>query len=292
MADYAITGKKGTGKSKLCVRIIRDALRSGRRVATNLDLKLEYLLPPNSRATVIRIPDKPTAADLFAIGHGNPDSYDEEKNGILVLDELGTWLNTRNFQDKDRMPVLDWLIHARKHGWDVYYLMQHINQVDKQVREALCEYVGRCVRFDKVNIPLIGPLIRTVSFGLLSGRFPRFHMCNIRMGSDPLGVLVDRVVFRGDDLHKGYDTRQVFSPLYPHGVFSMLSAWHVKGRYHVPKQHPLIAALRDWWDASASRQARRRQLLATARKKCLPLMNLPPDLRWHAARTLVQKGLL
>ena len=48
--------------------------------------------------------------DLDAIGHGNPDSYDESLNGVLILDELGTWLNSRSFQDKNRADLLDWLI--------------------------------------------------------------------------------------------------------------------------------------------------------------------------------------
>lgn len=66
---------------------------------------------------------------------------------------MGTWLNARSFSDPSRQPVLDWLVHARKFGWDVYYIMQHVNQVDKQLRESLIEYTVRFHRIDKIQFP-------------------------------------------------------------------------------------------------------------------------------------------
>ena len=122
MPVYSVEGKLGTGKTKFCVWMAQQALLSGRRVASNVDLKLDKLVP-YKRANYVRLPDKPKAFDLEAAGHGNPGSYDEDKNGIMILDELGTWLNARSFQDKDRAPMLDWLIHARKFGWDVYLIV-------------------------------------------------------------------------------------------------------------------------------------------------------------------------
>lgn len=286
MSDYAITGKKGTGKTKSVVLRIREALLQGRRVATNLDLNLDELLPRSSKATVLRLPDKPTAADLFAIGCGN-ESYDEDRNGLLVLDELGTWLNARAFQDRERAPVLDWLVHARKYGWDVYYLMQHINQVDKQVREAFVEYTVRCVKMDKLPIPFLTPLLRAVSLGRVNLRFPRFHSCTVRLGVDPLGLIVDRWLFRGDDVHVAYDTRQVFSATYPHGLYSVLSPWHTKGRYVVSGRAPVVVRLLRWF-----RDERPRARALAPAVRLAPLLLLPPELRWLAARRLVQNGLL
>ena len=59
------------------------------------------------KTRVIRIPDKPSLNDLLVIGTGNT-SYDESRNGLLVLDECGTWFNSRSWGDKDRQPVIDW----------------------------------------------------------------------------------------------------------------------------------------------------------------------------------------
>lgn len=71
MAVYAITGKLGSGKGKASIDQIRRYLRAGKRVATNCDLFLEHLMPQRDRSTVIRIPDKPSAVDLYMIGSGN-----------------------------------------------------------------------------------------------------------------------------------------------------------------------------------------------------------------------------
>lgn len=222
MAVYSVEGKLGTGKTKFCVWRAQEALRAGRRVASNVDLDLGKLTPERA-ASYIRVPDKPTEFDLVAIGAGNPDSYDEDKNGVLILDELGTWLNARSFQDKSRAGVIDWLIHARKHGWDVYLIVQDANMIDKQVREALIEFQCRCIRLDKVRIPVIGKLL-----GIAGGRWgylPRMHITTARVGYGANAIVAERWTYRADDIHSAYDTRQIFRNDYPHGPMTVLPAW-------------------------------------------------------------------
>lgn len=248
MTDFAYVGKKGTGKSKNFVRVCRDTyFAEGRTVATNLDIYLEPMFGPMSRKTYIRVPDKPTEFDLLAAGHGNPDSYDEDKNGALGLDELGTWMNTRTFADKARAGVLDFLAHARKHGWDCFYIMQGIGQVDKQLRESFIEFTVRHVRFDKVRVPFVGGLLSAL-FGKRAGYLPKFHTAVTRLGFNPQDMKTDGVTFTGKDIEKCYDTRQVFRESYPHGTHSVLSPWHVAGRHsaagRVPWLSEFFAALR------------------------------------------------
>jgi hypothetical protein len=225
MAVYSVEGKLGTGKTKFCVWRAQDAIIDGRKVASNVDIA-PHLLCPRRRAKIIRIPDKPTASDLDAMGHGNPDSYEEDKNGVLILDELGTWLNSRSFQDKERAGLLDWLIHARKHGWDVYLIVQDANMIDKQVREALIEYQIRCMRMDKVRIPVLGHFL-----GLIKDRWsywPKFHLATARVGFGATQIVAERWQFVGAKLHAAYDTRQVFRSDYPHGTFTALPPWDWK----------------------------------------------------------------
>ena len=233
MAIYSVEGKLGTGKTKFVVWRAQAAFREGRRIASNVDLFTEKLTPEKPRP-YLRIPDKPTSLDLDAIGNGNPDSYNEDRNGILILDELGTWLNSRTFSDKDRLPVIDWLIHARKKGWDVYLIVQDANMIDRQVREALIEYQCRCIRLDKIRIPLLGKMLP----GKL-GFLPRMHVVTSRVGYGANAVVAERWFYQGDDLHAAYDTRQIFSPFYPHGAHSVLPPWDYV--YTVPK---FIRALR------------------------------------------------
>lgn len=227
---YSVEGKLGTGKTKFAVWRAKLALLEGRRVASNVDLNLEHLVP-GMRASYVRIPDKPTGRDLKAMGPGSTGKYDEERFGVLILDELGTWMNTRSFQDPGRAAVLDWLIHARKHRWEVYLIVQGAGMIDKQVRENLIEYDCRCMRMDKVSIPFIGKPLREIAMALFGrkakrvGYLPRFHQVVARLGTDSSKVVAEKWYYRGDDLHKAYDTEQVFTADYPHAAHSVLLPW-------------------------------------------------------------------
>ncbi len=137
MAFYFVTGKLGNGKTLCSVGRIRDKLRQGCTIATNINLDLVAMLGAHAKnCRVIRVPDKPTVDDLHLIGNANL-TYDENQNGLLVLDECGTWFNSRNWQDKSRMSVNNWFLHARKLGWDVLLIVQDISIVDSQARDAL-----------------------------------------------------------------------------------------------------------------------------------------------------------
>lgn len=279
MPVYSVEGKLGTGKTKFAVWRAQLALRQGRRVASNVDLVLDQLVPERADATYIRIPDKPSASDLVAIGHGNPDSYDEDRNGVLILDELGTWLNARAFADKGRAAVLDWLIHARKLGWDVYLIVQDAAMIDKQVRESLIEYQCRCMRMDKVRIPIIGGFLAIA--GGRWGYLPRMHSVAARVGSGPGAIVAERWMYRGDDLHRAYDTRQVFKADYPHGVHTVLPPWGRK----VPQTW--LARLRAFLVYTPPARPEPRPKLA----EVAALMALPADDRIPAARRVIADGV-
>jgi hypothetical protein len=287
MAVYSVEGKLGTGKTKFTVWRAQEALRQGRRVASNVDLRLDKLTP-EARRSYIRIPDKPGPFDLDAIGHGNPESYDEDRNGVLILDELGTWLNSRTFQDKSRASVIDWLIHARKHGWDVYLIVQDAGMIDKQVRESLIEYQCRCVRLDKIKVPVVGAVL-----GVLGGRWgylPRMHVTTARVGYGPNAVIAERWMYRGDELHEAYDTRQIFTLGYPHGAHSVLPPWGFE-----PKRSRLSVVmdrLKAWRAAAPARACRRQAARVQASRLARLLQELPPDERWRHVKRLERQGRL
>lgn len=242
MAVYIVTGKLGSGKTLATVGRIRDALLEGRRIATNLDLKLDKLInarhgkpipaegitPIHQKINVIRLPDKPTVDDLETIGMGC-EEINEERHGLIVLDELGTWLNTRSWADKNRQAVIDWLLHSRKKGWDVYFIIQSVTMIDKQVREGVAEYHAPCKRLDRIRIPFIGSLLAFIG---LKGTLPKIHVSNVRYGLDRDSLLSDRWVYRGHDLYAGYDTRQTFTDA-PASPYSYLTPWHTKGRHEM-----------------------------------------------------------
>lgn len=263
MAIYLVSGKLGSGKTLASVGRIQDALFEGRRVATNLDLHLEELLPARLRDVVcMRLPDKPTVAHLEQLGSGNA-SMDESKNGLIVLDELASWMNARTYQDKSRMAVIDWLLHSRKHGWDVMFICQHIEQIDKQIRTSLVEYLVSCRRTDRVKVPFVGGLIRTFTAGIFKGNLPRLHIATVRYGTDVNAIVSDRWVYRGASLYRAYNTRQVFRDDSEQALFSYLPPWHLRG-----------------WNTPGLLERLRRRLLVFLVDRSRPSIPLKPRLAW------------
>jgi len=240
MAIYVVTGKLGGGKTLGALSKINDAVQQGRRIATNLDI-VPVNLPCTSRTSknvrIVRVPDRPGVDDIQALGFGIEGvnsltearrAYDESKFGLLVLDECGTWLNSRDWQAEGRRELINFLLHIRKHLWDVYLIIQDISLLDKQARKALAEHVVYCRRMDRMSIPIL-----SFFWGLVSGSrvpLPRFHLAHVKYGDQPTSMTVDKWWYRGDTLYEAYDTTQVFTEDYPYGLHSLLPPWHCYSR--------------------------------------------------------------
>lgn len=244
MTDFAVTGKKRSGKGLFCAGLIRDALRDGRRVATNMDINLAALVGPWHKGTIIRLPDTPTADDMDALGLGyEGEGIDEEKNGIIVLDECSKFFNARQWGDKGRQPLLDWLIHSGKLRWHVYYQMQGLEQVDKQLRSTQIEYHIAVKRTDRWPIPGVTALGKLIGLDI---RFPKMHLGIFKHGCDRDSLVVDRKFYRAKDLYAAYDTEQRFLDRdHPAavGMHTVLSNWHTDGRYLPAPPNKLLRAV-------------------------------------------------
>lgn len=237
MAIYVVTGKLGGGKSLATVSRINEALGRGLRVATNLDLQLSRL-PALSRRTrnarVVRVPDRPTVDDIAGLGFGIEGvhdlaqakaAYDEDRFGLLVLDECGTWLNARDWQAEGRRELINFLLHIRKHLWHVYLIIQDISMLDKQARKALAEHCVYCRRMDRVTVPLLGTVSKLILRKPIT--FPKLHIAHVKYGDQPQSLTVDKWWYRGEELYGAFDTVQVFSEDYPHGAHSLLPPWYL-----------------------------------------------------------------
>jgi hypothetical protein len=225
-----LTGKRGTGKSLSAVKMVRNYLNEGRIVATNLNLNLDRLLPPWSKAVAYRLPDFPTAEDLAALPMGNPNPTIEEKNGLLLLDECGSFLNSRSWQGKDRMDVIAWLSQSRKDGWDLLLGAQHARMLDAQIRDALCDIHGICKRTDKIAIPFVSWFMRT--YFNKKVMMPKFHVAIFYYGFYQGAPRSYFDIFKGETLYGGYDTTQKINAISGNQyLFTYLSAWHLCGRY-------------------------------------------------------------
>lgn len=238
-----IHGKRGSGKTLVAIYLIQKYLIKNRLVATNIDLYIDKLLSPLSKSIVIRLPDHPSVFDLSkVIPLGNPslywdgdeilsdDQFSESNNGLLVLDEVATFLNSRNWQREGRSELISWLAQSRKYGWDLLFLAQHPRMLDAQIRDSLIEVQGSARRLDKVMVPLIGNFWKYMTGEML--HFPKIHIVGLFYGFQQNAPLWDRYIFKGCDLYHAYNTRQVINPETGNKeTFSYLSPWHVVGRY-------------------------------------------------------------
>lgn len=233
MAVYIITAPLGGGKSLYAVSLIQKKIVQGCIVATNLNLKLHNFPQVGRMARkpkVLRMPDKPTVADFESIGVGTT-SYDESKNGIIVLDECGTWFNARTWNDKSRANVIDWLLHSRKKGWDVYFIIQNVKLLDKQALMGLGEHVVFCKRMDRITIPFIGFLFNQFLGSKLN--LPKLHLAITKYGTSGNSLIVDRHWYLGRSLYLAYDTKQEFSDDYKDSTYGLLPPYITHGQFSV-----------------------------------------------------------
>ena len=229
MAFYIITGKLRSGKSLIATAKMRDYLLAGRRVATNFDLYVENMLPVDmQKCDLTRLPDLPSADDLEALGQGSTGKYDEHQFGLIVLDEGSGNFNAREWADKGRQRMIDWLKHSGKLRWDVYIIVQSASMLDKQIREAFGEHLVTCKRMDRLSFPFIGPVLKLIGVNL---KPPKVHVAVVRYGMGPNDPVVNRWFYRGTNLYAAYNTEQKFDRDTMYGNACYLSPYQVKGQY-------------------------------------------------------------
>jgi hypothetical protein len=198
-------GQPGTGKSTLATGVALDYMRQGRRVVANypIDPAPASLRRngPLSSAFCEVIPARPTYATIQSLGLGwrHKDEYSrEDRAGLLLIDEAGPWLDARKWQDKDRPLLIDWMLHSRKRGWDILFIAQAPNMIDKQVREAVVEAYARCRRLDRMKVPMTDI------------RLPRVHIAALKYGLEPGAPILERWFYRGTLEHKCYQSYALF----------------------------------------------------------------------------------
>jgi len=241
---YLVTGRLGGGKTLCAVGRAIEYLERGRPVATNLDIDLSKLPVTVKVPRIVRVPDRPLQDDLNVLGKAH-DTPDETQNGLLVLDECGIIFNAREWNDKGRQGVVDWLLHSRKLGWDVLLIVQAASLLDKQLREAICEMHVICRRLDRLRVPFLGRIGQVLTLGLWSGKMPRVHVASVRYGLGPDSVQSDTWWYRGKDIFGVYDTRQRFRREYPDGPCSLID-WrgYVPIKVVAPKKPRVAAVMR------------------------------------------------
>lgn len=215
---YIVTGKLGAGKSLVTVQRMIDYAAEGLKIAANFPVDFGPICMKDdsklAATSVTVLSPIPTSSQLHALGKGGPF---EDKAGLLVLDECAQFLNSRTWQGEDRQNMINWLLHARKLCWDVILVVQHERMLDKQVRDALAEYLVVVKRTDRLKIPFM-PI-----------PMPRFHVGTVRYGLEPNAMVADRWITRGDLPMQCYNTSEIFDgdqPAYTKLSHATLKRWY------------------------------------------------------------------
>jgi hypothetical protein len=221
MPVWFVTGKLGSGKTLVSIGKIHEYLREGRRVASNIDIDVDHLFRKRKnlkkKCDFVRVPDKPSIDNMNMLGLGyDGDVIDDKKTGLMVLDELGTWFNTRNFRQEGRKELIDWFIHARKLRWDIMLLVQNISLVDKQLIDSLCEYHVKCKRSDRLKVWGFTP--------------PNWHVGEVFYNgmSETRKNRVEAWRYIGHRYFGAYDSHQVFSEEYENAPHCPLRKYQFK----------------------------------------------------------------
>lgn len=226
-----------TGKSVYSLGVVTDYLFEGRTVITNFPLKQDaveqFTRRKDNRSRVTCCSPRPTSKELFALGEGwHPDyPHNEEKAGLLVIDEAGTWIPARSWNDPDRAEIIKWFTLSGKLGWDVLLLVQHPDLIDSAIRNSCIELFGRVMRTDRVKVPILGI------------KLPRFHVVQMRYGTELNAPKAFTKGYRGNSVYKFFDTHFKFEDFAP---FSFWRAYEpIVGdalrrlRLSTVKKHPL-----------------------------------------------------
>ncbi len=253
MPGWIIQGVRGEGKSLAAVYKIREYLLQGRPVATNLDLYLDKLLPDDNKSLCYRLPDHPRLEDFQLLPPAfDPKYKGEDHNGLLVLDELGTWLNSRNWTEKSRLKMLNWLFLSRKDHWDIVLLAQDYEMIDNQVRNTLCDYLVQASRLDRQKIPYISGIMKFLGF---SGKMFQLHRYHVFYGFNMQNDPDESWSFRGHDIWHGYDTNQRFKDgieavgdtlVDMRATYTYLPAAYLSNHVHIEKLQNKIKQLSDY----------------------------------------------
>jgi hypothetical protein len=232
-----------TGKTVYSVGHLLEYLHEGRTVVTNFPLDYDAIQNTAGKrikkARITCISPRPTSTELFALGEGwHPDfPNNEEKCGCMVIDEAGTWIGARTWNDSDREEIKRWFTLSGKLGWDVLLLSQSPDLVDKSIKDSCIELFGRVMRTDRVKVPFLGI------------KLPRFHVVQFRYGTEGSAPKAFTKAYRGNSVYKYFDTHFKFEDFAPYSFFRPLkkiTAQQLR-RMHLKteQKHPLVEMLKN-----------------------------------------------
>lgn len=113
MPLVAITGAMGSGKSLALNYLLMQKFMEGKMIYANFHTK------------------KP----LISIYIESIDDIEKIRDGYAGLDELWSWLDSRDFKMKKNKKISRIILYSRKRGVYLFYTTQRFGQIEKRIRD-------------------------------------------------------------------------------------------------------------------------------------------------------------
>lgn len=209
---WVVQGTRGGGKGAFGCHMVTQYIESNRRIATNFDLFLEHIPAKNQHSDITRIPDKPNAQHLYALGQAydfdrnDPSSFDPSKNGLMLIDEISLFLSSKKNPEYEELNAFFML--SRKMGWNIIFICQNKEQARDEFFKSLCDKLVICRANGLQRIPYLGRLLELVG---LSAMMPDNHTAYILSGRSELDPVEKEIPYNWRPYRLAYNTYQMFT---------------------------------------------------------------------------------
>jgi len=177
----------------------------GGRTATKLNFKARFdaaALALEKQAAKIKLLAETSKADAAEILEATIDPPWD--GGVCyVIDEAHEFFNSRDWKDLEGQKgrdALHYLSQHRKLGDEIYFVTQHVRNVDTQLRRVAQDYTY-CRNHRKEKLPLLGGLFRSVPIITVSTYLEEFTGA-----PGQLAMATDWFRLQPDSIGKCYDT--------------------------------------------------------------------------------------
>lgn len=171
------SGTPGSGKSLYaCYRII-DYLKSGRGVIANFPINEDYFKNPVSFSYIDNSKLTVSFLKQYSVSNHLPNKEDQT---LIVIDEAGTFFNSRDWKSSDRLTWIKFFSQHRKLGYNVILIAQFDKMIDSQIRPCIeIEEKFRAIK----NYKLAGSILSSLSGGLFC-KIKFWYGARLRLGAE------------------------------------------------------------------------------------------------------------
>lgn len=149
-----VSGIPGAGKSFMCVRLVVRAMLAGKVVVTNFRLHDGWIrtlvrrhywywcLVPRFGKRKLAVYEEEYASRYHVISHVSElvtirVAGEKPNRCMVVIEEAHTFLNAREWNNKDRGEIVAWASKVRHLGIEAYIVTQDLESIDRQIRARI-----------------------------------------------------------------------------------------------------------------------------------------------------------